>query len=197
MPFIIALSWKVGSSTWDNHLLSIRGIPEMAKAKGEALVNLQSKIGDVFGCTKLGCIRDLVRQNLYHLPEGVKVSNARKALVTFAFVRHPFERLVSMCSDKFRRKTPKECVKVVIATIKGEHWLYKPTDGNIGGQCYQCPFCSMDFDLIGKMDQMDQHTDFLAKMLGIEVGADYSIVCFVSVNTAIIVVTVVLSNNCL
>ena len=169
----------------------------MAKAKGEALVNLQSKIGDVFGCITLGCIRNLVRHNLYDLPEGVKVSNARKTLVTFAFVRHPFERLVSMCSDKFRGKTPRECVNVVIAAVKGEHGVYQPTNINIGGQCYQCPFCSMDFDLIGKMDQMDQHTDFLAKMLGIEVGADYSIVCFVSVNTAIIVVTVVLSNNCL
>ena len=81
-------------------------------------------------------------------------------------VRHPFKRLISLCSDKLPRLKPKQCAKEIIATTKGGY----NTNGHFSEQCYQCPFCSMDFDLIGKMDDMNQHLFFLAEILGIQVG---------------------------
>ena len=114
---------------------------------------------------------------MYQLPKGVDVADAKNTLVTFAFVRHPFKRLVSLCSDKFKKKKPKECVKTVIATTKGG--INQDGDGHLSAQCYQCPFCSIKFDMIGKLDQMGQHTAFLAKTLGIEVGGEYRIACFI------------------
>ena len=50
-------------------------------------------------------------------------------------------------------------------------------DQHITAQCYLCPFCSMDFHLIGTIDKMGQHTDFLAKSLGIEVSANCLRLC--------------------
>ena len=152
---------KVASNTWNNHLLRLRGIGEMAKPTKDALKRLNYKIGEVFGLNT----RVLVKEALFGLPKGIDIVDAKNTFVTFAFVRHPFKRLISLCSDKLPGLKPKQCAKKLIATTKGGY----NTDGHFSEQCYQCPFCSMDFDLIGNMDDMSQHLDFLAKTLGIKV----------------------------
>lgn len=33
-----------------------------------------------------------------------------------------------------------------------------------------CPFCLVDFDVVGRMDTFDQDSDIVVKLLGVEVG---------------------------
>ena len=139
---------KVGSSTWGHHLEKIRGVSEC-------------KIGDKLGLN----FREVFQEALYGLPKGIDVVDAKNILVTFAFVRHPFKHVLSLWADKYRQTKPKKHVEMLIAYVKGG--ISK--DRHKAAQSSQCPFCSMDFDLIGTLDDMEQHLFFLTKTLDIQV----------------------------
>ena len=154
-------------------------------------------------------IRPFIRDTLYHKPKDISLSHANDMLVTFAFIRHPFNRLVSAYNDKFKhakwnkdtklkrivglgedikqmrsiimkkyRKidpkqtddypSPKEFVAYILEQaenngplILNRHW--RP-------QYALCPFCSMNFDYIGKIEHMNSHVNFLSDLLGFKVN---------------------------
>ena len=47
-------------------------------------------------------IRPFLRDTMYHKPKDITLQHANKMLVTFAFTRHPFNRLVSSYNDKIK-----------------------------------------------------------------------------------------------
>ena len=47
-------------------------------------------------------IRPFIRDTLYHKPKDITLKHANNMLVTFAFTRHPFTRLVSSYNDKIK-----------------------------------------------------------------------------------------------
>ena len=152
-------------------------------------------------------IRPWLRDTLYHKPKDVSLKHANKMLLTFAFTRHPFSRLVSSYNDKMKHKkwnlkthvlgigedirllrsnimikyrnvnpkksndypTPKEFVTYLIEQVKlngplmfNRHW--RP-------QYALCPFCSLDFDYLGTVEDMNKHVDYLSGLLGFKVNS--------------------------
>ena len=124
---------------------------------------------------------------------------ANGMLVTFAFTRHPFNRLVSSYHNKMlpgknghenmgvsedliklRSKlmfhyrnlnpnnsselpTPVMFVTYLLDTVK-EHCPLE-LDRHWRPQYCLCPFCSMDFDYIGEIQDMDTHVEYLSNLL--------------------------------
>lgn len=160
---------KAGSSTWTEHLLNIRGI----KATQYQAVGTRGKL----------------RNKVYHKDKDFSFREANDMLVTFAFTRHPFTRLASSYHNRIKYKgmrrnirretfknpgfseqrsneypSPKEFAVYLLDLAKqfgplsfDVHW--RP-------QYALCPFCSLDFDYIGDVDDMDKHVDYLADLLG-------------------------------
>ena len=160
-------------------------------------------------------IRPFLRDTLYHKPKDVTLKHANEMLVTFAFIRHPLNRLVSSYNDKFKHNkwnkdtklkrivglgedikmmrsdimrryrnvdpkqtdeypSPKEFVRYILEQVNlhgplilNRHW--RP-------QYALCPFCSMDFDYIGDIQEMNEHVEFLSDLLDLKVfTGDYHI----------------------
>ena len=157
-------------------------------------------------------IRPFVRDTMYHKPKDISLKHANSMLVTFAFRRHPFSRLVSSYNDKMKHKkwhlkqhviglgedikvlrsdilkeyrnidpkksneypSPKEFVSYLLEQAKltgplkfNRHW--RP-------QYALCPFCSLEFDYIGSVENMNKDVDYLSGLLGFKVGLQHSIV---------------------
>ena len=49
-------------------------------------------------------IRPFLRDTLFHKPKEISFKHANKMLMTFAFTRHPFTRLVSTYNDKMKHR---------------------------------------------------------------------------------------------
>ena len=105
-------------------------------------------------------------------------------LYTFAFTRHPFRRLVSayhfvlvkhlneQVMSKIRKlhpqnsnghPTPKIFVNYLLdeATQNGPMFL----NSHFRPQYATCPFCRLNFQYIGDIEDMDTHTEYLAERL--------------------------------
>ena len=83
---------KVGSSTWNTILLRIRDIKNVPHYQSE-----ESELG-VPASRK----RHFLRDTMYNLPPNFSVNAAISRLVSFAFVRHPFSRLLSAYNSKIK-----------------------------------------------------------------------------------------------
>jgi hypothetical protein len=131
---------------------------------------------------------------IYQKPKDISLKKANDILVTFAFTRHPFSRLVSGFVEKMVRQwrsagegiiklrsqimikygtpnhernsddspTPKMFVTYLLDTVKeagplsiNRHW--RP-------QYALCPFCTLNFDYIAAIEDMDTHMAFLANL---------------------------------
>ena len=151
-------------------------------------------------------IRPFLRDTIYHKPKDISLKHANNMLVTFAFTRHPYSRLVSSYNDKMKHQnwnlrkhpnglgedirefrsaimikfrnldpkksndypSPKEFVTYLLEQAKqygplsfNRHW--RP-------QYALCPFCSLNFDYIGTVEDMNTHVDYLADLLGFKVN---------------------------
>ena len=139
-------------------------------------------------------------ESIYHKPDGISLEEANKVLVTFAFTRHPFERLMSSYFElqkTFNYNLPqfKYCnftigmpdqpmkyanyvINVILADLKTQDFMSRYTRPN---NCYYqnpthfipqfvtCPYCQLKFDLVGRLEDMEADTAFLAKHLGLKV----------------------------
>ena len=128
---------------------------------------------------------------MYNKPDGVSLQSANKELVTFAFTRHPFQRLVSGYNANFvhHRESftgssgPTKFAKYVIKNILEYHRRYGPDTKHHKGydpytlhfmpQYLACPHCQLEFDLVGKLEDMEGDTAFLAQHLGLRVKVYY------------------------
>jgi hypothetical protein len=134
--------------------------------------------------------RELLRNTVYHKDKDISFRKANDMLVTFAFTRHPFKRLASSYHNKIKYNkmkgekkimfyipgfsgtsneypSPKEFAFYLLDYAKqfgplsfNSHW--RP-------QYALCPFCSLNFDYIGDINDMDKHVDYLADLLGFKV----------------------------
>ena len=124
---------------------------------------------------------------MYNKPDGMSLQTANKKLVTFAFTRHPFQRLVSAYNRNFVQRMgwfagssgPMKFAKYVIENILKDHIIYgaRPNDHSDQHQMtlhfipqyVTCPHCQLEFDLVGKLENLESDTAFLAQHLGLKV----------------------------
>ena len=116
------------------------------------------------------------------------MKKSNELLYTFAYTRHPFRRLVSGYHDKALKHgkekimnkyrqlhlknrheilTPKMFVNYLLAEAKQHgplflNSIYRP-------QYAICPFCSLNFNYIGEIEDMDTHMKLLAERFGFPV----------------------------
>ena len=162
------------------HLLNIRGLND------SYLKSLQSLMWD------LGERRPFLQDTLYKKPKSVSLEKANEMLLTFAFTRQPFSRLVSAYNDKIKHgylrnkflpfqsalsnqvndyPTPKEFVEYLLWKVDHDGSALN-FDLNWKPQNLVCPSCQFGFDYIGDIDNMNHHVDLLSDLLGFKVSLD-------------------------
>ena len=160
------------------HLLNIRGLND------SYLETLRGLMWD------LGERRPFIQNTLYKKPESISLKEANEMLLTFAFTRHPFSRLVSAYNDKIKHgylknkftkfrssasnkaedyPTPKQFVKYLLWKV--DHGGVSKFDLNWKPQSLVCPPCQLAFDYVGDIDDMNHHVAFLSELLGFKVLA--------------------------
>ena len=145
---------------------------------------------------------------MYNKPDGVSLEIANKELVTFAFTRHPFQRLVSAYTANCVNRTecvqrgifngssgPMKFAEYAIENILEYHMKYGPDPKSHSGYSYftlhfipqylACPYCQLEFDLVGKLEDMERHAAFLAEHLGLKVIV-YYMRTFISIQHTIV-----------
>ena len=150
---------------------------------------------------------------MYNKPDGMSLQTANKKLVTFAFTGHPFQRLVSAYNANCVNRTtcvqlgifngssgPMKFAEYAIKNILEYHMKYGPDSKRHKGynfftlhfipQYLACPHCQLEFDLVGKLEDMERHTAFLAQHLGLRVIVYYmltflyiSCICLIKLHT--------------
>jgi len=171
---------KISSSTWVTNLMALKGknIHEVNKELANQL-HLQPPE-----------FRPYMRQHFFPLKNN-SFLDARDDLLSFVFVREPFERLVSSYYDKMDRDwskpvydlrwmrdeiihkirhldpklhkaekpTPEEFIKYIIKTAKsiGPYAL----DNHIKPIWASCPFCSVEFDIVGHLEEFNKDSAFI------------------------------------
>lgn len=131
--------------------------------------------------------RPLMREEHFPL-KNETFTQAKESLLSFVFVREPFARIVSAYNDKMVRDwskpvfdlrwmrdeimekyrknagpkaapTPEEFVRYIVDKSKevGPYYL----DNHIKPIWASCPFCSVDFDVIGKLEEFDKDSLFI------------------------------------
>ena len=176
---------KVASTTWTTNLLKLRGY-ELKKYR-ETLMKKHGLVQSQ--------IRPEIRKRHFALQED-SVNEANEKLVSFAFVRDPFDRLESCYYNKMVIKdqslkwmrdhilvtyrkvenpgnltpSPQEFAQYLIdlsLTTPYENW-----DDHIKPLWASCPFCSVNFDIIGQMETYDEDAKFIIEnlQLDLEIG---------------------------
>ena len=120
-----------------------------------------------------------IAQSMYHKPDGISLEMANQMLVTFAFTRHPFKRLSSAYYSKFQGKMSHQPMKFAEFVVKeiserldnNSIWKQEIITGNAhyDPQYVVCPYCQLQFDLVGQLEDMETDTAFLARHLGLKV----------------------------
>ena len=118
--------------------------------------------------------RAYIKENIYNKPKEISLKESNAQLYTFAFMRDPFKRLVSAYyylskKRKFKEKllTPKIFVKYLLEEVRKHGPLF--LNSHLRPQYAACPFCSLNFDYIGELEDMDIHVTYLAEHLGFPV----------------------------
>jgi len=140
--------------------------------------------------------RPFLRDTVYHKPTDISLRNANDMLVTFAFTRHPFIRLASSYYHKFKHHLDDPEIREISNKIM---FMYRDLDTNRSNaypppkvfatylldlakqygplsfnrhwrpQYALCPFCSLNFDYIADIEDMDTHVEYLGELLGVTV----------------------------
>ena len=143
--------------------------------------------------------RTFIKKTIYYKPNDVSLKKANKLLYTFAYTRHPFRRLVSGYHFIIGRNNQWETVNQFMGIINGimsKNRKLHPRNGHdiptpkmfvnylldeakqhgpiflnshFRPQYAVCPFCSLNFNYIGDIEDMDTHVKFLAKRFGFPV----------------------------
>ena len=180
---------QIGSSTWTDHLLKIRGINKTQLLEHKIIQTVN---------------RLFLMQTTYNKPRDISLNQANNMLVTFAFTRHPFSRLVSSYYNKVARVTPEWAKTGPVRNLRRELTIHEerrrmmikyrhlsPKNSNdyptpkmfvtylldeakkCGSLSFNrhwrpqytlCPFCKLKFDYIAKIEYMDTHMDYLANL---------------------------------
>ena len=161
------------------HLLDLRAI-NWEQLKIDAYKEFQAP----------GKLRCFIKKTVYYRPKDVSLKESNESLYTFAFTRHPFSRLVSAyhyCNEALNevkdeifstyRKihprdgndipTPKMFVNYLLDKTKQHGPLV--LNSHFRPQYAACPFCSLNFDYIGEIADMDTHVKYLAERFGFPV----------------------------
>ena len=140
-------------------------------------------------------MRNWLRNSIYQRPDWIGVKQANNMLATFTFTRHPFDRLVSAYGNTLKKgKVLKKALKrdTVIAHTKPKDYLtprefvqyhieLAHTEGplnfnvHVKPQYAMCPFCALEFDYVGEVQNMSKQIEFLSDILGFKVSCAISI----------------------
>ena len=140
-----------------------------------------------------------MRQRMYRLKNGSSIEVANSELLSFVFVRDPISRIISSYYDKMYRDwnkpqfdltwmrdeiitnyrnidpkstgdapTPSEFVRYILDSAKkyGPHNL----DNHIKPLWASCPFCAIDFDIIGRIESRVKEATLISKRLNFPVS---------------------------
>ena len=143
--------------------------------------------------------RPIMRQRMYRLKNGSNIEEANSELLSFVFVRDPISRIISSYYDKMYRDwnkpqfdltwmrneiianyrnidpkstgdapTPSEFVRYILDSAKkyGPHNL----DNHIKPLWASCPFCAIDFDIIGRIESRVKEATLISKRLNFPVS---------------------------
>ena len=143
--------------------------------------------------------RPIMRQRMYRLKNGSSIEAANAELLSFVFVRDPISRIISSYYDKMYRDwnkpqfdltwmrneiianyrnvdpkstgdapTPSEFVRYILDSAKkyGPHNL----DNHIKPLWASCPFCAIDFDIIGRIESRVKEATLISKRLNFPVS---------------------------
>ena len=136
----------------------------------------------------------MIRKRLFTIENGSSIREANSKLLSFVFVRDPISRIISAYYDKMYRDwskpqfdltwmrneiianyrkidqnstneipTPTEFVQYILDSAQkyGAHNL----DNHIKPIWASCPFCAIDFDVIGKIETRMEDATFISKSL--------------------------------
>ena len=132
--------------------------------------------------------RPFLKKTIYYKPNDVSLKKSNELLYTFAYTRHPFRRLVSGYHDKALKHgkekimnkyrqlhqrnshdilTPKIFVNYLLAEANQHGPIF--LNGIYRPQYAICPFCSLNFNYVGEIEDMDTHMKYLAERFGLPV----------------------------
>ena len=136
----------------------------------------------------------MIRKRLFTIENGSSIREANSKLLSFVFVRDPISRIISAYYDKMYRDwskpqfdltwmrneiianyrkidqnftneipTPTEFVQYILDSAErhGAHNL----DNHIKPIWASCPFCAIDFDIIGKLESREKEVSLISERL--------------------------------
>lgn len=163
---------KVGTSTWMHHFSLLDPKHRFVHSKGD----LHSRIPFLFSITKQIYKRSSLRQfrqanNSWFFNHFLKKNH----YLTFTFIRHPFDRLVSAFMDKVERskkswghqmllrKYGKSDFETFLDYVINENAHHNSNAVNNHWKKFQdrCGFCTLKYDVIGRMESFDEDTRYI------------------------------------
>ena len=167
---------KVGTSTWRDHFAKLMMTKDRPNSYSGTFEAPHKR-------TILGSYFRIPRQLTQQLDESKTITSKAFAnfleqhhILTFSFVRHPFERIVSAYKDKvlnekrFHRGSFSEFIDEFVLTKDNIHW--RPFQS-------RCNFCAISYHVIGRMENFNDDVKYiilknnLTKVLPIEATMDH------------------------
>ena len=173
---------KVGSTTWETHFYRL--LPK------EVLKNMERRFGPQASTAKRRFVRkNFLRHELAEFSDGFAVQSysdwkeytKKKQILTFSFVRHPFERLVS-AYNYLVIENPRHIKTIVSGSPKLKEYWYKHDQSfssfvdlifttyqmnfmNVHWEplSYSCNFCEVEYDIIGRMETFADDVKYIIK----------------------------------
>ena len=174
---------KVGSSTWVDVMLQLKNVNH-----SKLLRQMKKRKVDPSEW------RPIMRQKWFHIENDSSIQEANEKLLSFVFVRDPISRIISSYYDKmfrdwsepqfdltwmrneilanyrnvdpdeiFDSPSPTEFVQYILDSAEkyGPHNL----DNHIKPMWAACPFCAIEFDIIGKLESRDKEATLISEKL--------------------------------
>lgn len=164
---------KVGTSTWLKHFLSMSPYAKLGIEGPEKLHKVVPPLFE-FPERDLRELGDLVEQS--DAPSAIQSFASKRNLLSFSFVRHPFDRLVSAYTDKvldaakgyaipgLRGKTFPEFVDYVLENFEVKRCDLNPfcaIDVHWRPQYMRCLYCDIPYDVVGKVETFTEDVRFI------------------------------------